>query len=669
MKLVSTFLAALLALPMATHAEAPPSNRAAAPSLEDFIRKQRFLQVKISPKGTYAAATVPLEDRTVLVILKPGTKEPYGHVTMRENNTHVVDFWWVNDERILFTVGEKAGALEAPVSFGEIWGVNADGGKQGILAGARASTSASRAGGRSRAERSAFFLIDTLHNDDDNVLVGTAPFDAGEAPFTSVQKLNVNSGAKTPVATAPVRGASFLTDQQGRVRFAAGENEYYKSVLYYRPADGSKWQLINDESQSEKAMEPLDFNADDSIAYIQSDELKGPDSVQAFDTRTGTMREASRDDLVDPNGLVYAIGKRYPIGVEYLDGKPRFEYFDPKSADAQLHKALQNSFDGDVVYSSNFTDDGKLALLRTWSDRNPGDYYLFNTETKHAELLISRADWLDRNALARTQPFLMTARDGRQLEGFLTIPNGSDGKNLPLVVYPHGGPFGPYDQWGYEPDLQILASHGYAVLQVNFRGSGNYGKEFEESGWKQWGKSMQDDVTDATRWAINEGVANPNRICLFGSSYGGYASLMGVAKEPTQYRCAAGYVGVYDLKMLWGRGDISESRHGKDFLTYAVGRDNLDTASPTRLAGQIKVPVFLAAGGEDVRAPQAQTEAMERALRTAGVPVETMYVKTEGHGFFTIEHRREFYTKLLAFLDRNIGNGTGGNSAASAGAK
>lgn len=664
MRLIPVIVAALLLLPTCLHAQAQKPY-----GIEDFIKKDRFLQVKISPDGTYAAATVPVDDKTVLVILKPGQSTPYGHVNIKESNTHVVDFWWVNDERILFTVGERAGALEQPVSFGEIWGTNADGTRQGILVGARASSSATRAGGRGRAQRSAFFMIDTLPKDDSFVLVGTVPFDSGEAPFTSVERMNVNTGTKMPVVRAPVRGSRFLTDQQGNVRFATGENKAYDSVLYYRGPDQGQWQLINDESVSGKVVEPLDFNADDSIAYLQTEEKTGPDAVLAFDPVTGQSKQVSRDDFVDPAGLVYGVGKRYPIGVAYRDGKPRYDYFDPASADAKLHKSLQGSFGGDVVSLGSFTDDGTQALLYVWSDRNPGDYYVFNTLTKKADLLISKADWFDPGRMASVRPLQFTARDGRRIEAFLTVPANSNGKKLPMVVHPHGGPFGPYDEWGFSSQPQLLASQGYAVLQVNFRGSGGYGKEFLESGHKQWGKSMQDDLTDATHWAIQDGVADPDRICIYGASYGGYASLMGVAKEPGLYRCAIGYVGVYDLNMLWGQGDISQSLHGKDFLEEAVGRENLDAASPNKLAARIKVPVFLAAGGADVRAPQEHSEAMERALKAAGVPVETLYYPNEGHGFYRIEHNREYYTRLLAFLSRHLGGKVAGNAGAPAAAK
>ena len=226
-----------------------------------------------------------------------------------------------------------------------------------------------------------------------------------------------------------------------------------------------------------------------------------------------------------------------------------------------------------------------------------------------------------------------------------------------MVVMPHGGPFGIFDVWGFDHDTQLLAEAGYAVLQVNYRGSGNHGRAFQAAGAKQWGGAMQDDLTDATQWAIREGIADPERICIYGASYGGYAALMGAAKEPGLYRCAAGYVGVYDLPKM--RED--NKRIGRWATTWSddwIGSDMqvLVSNSPNRLADRIKVPVFLAAGGEDERAPIEHSKMMERALRAAGVPVETLYYPDEGHGFYKPEHKREFYKRLLAFLHKNIGD-------------
>ncbi len=205
----------------------------------------------------------------------------------------------------------------------------------------------------------------------------------------------------------------------------------------------------------------------------------------------------------------------------------------------------------------------------------------------------------------------------------------------------------------------MLAAAGYAVLQVNFRGSGGYGRAFRQAGARQWGGTMQDDLTDATRWAIQSGVADPRRICIYGASYGAYAALMGAAKEPGLYRCAAGNVGVYDLPMMHTRGDTQEMKWGRTYLREWIGEANeLAAVSPTNMADRIKVPVFLAAGGEDERAPVQHTELMERRLKTAGVPVEAIYYRTEGHGFYKEENRRDYYTRLLAFFGRHLGDST-----------
>ena len=319
---------------------------------------------------------------------------------------------------------------------------------------------------------------------------------------------------------------------------------------------------------------------------------------------------------------------------------------------------LSAAFPDDSVRVTSTTADGKVALVSTYSDRDPGSFYLFDTQTNKASFLLSRRSWIDPAKMAVVKPVELKARDGVVMRGYLTLPPGKGERDLPLVVYPHGGPFGIYDTWGFDTEPQILAAAGYAVLQLNYRGSGNYGRSFHQSGAQQWGLTMQDDLTDATRWAIDQGIADRNRICMYGASYGAYASLMGVAKEPTLYKCAAGYVGVYDLVTL----SATESRENKRMNTWTsewLGSGaGLAAVSPNRIAERIRVPVFLAAGGEDETAPIGHSEKMEAALKKNGVPVETLYYRTEGHGFYTIEHQREYYTRLLAFLSGSLGGST-----------
>ena len=258
-----------------------------------------------------------------------------------------------------------------------------------------------------------------------------------------------------------------------------------------------------------------------------------------------------------------------------------------------------------------------LALVYVYSDRNPSDFYVFDITRKGATHLASRRDWVDPEYMGTMRAVAIPARDGRILHGFLTVPAGSDGKDLPLVINPHGGPFGPADLWHFQTEPQLLASRGYAVLQVNFRGSGNYGRDHLRSGYRQWGLKMQDDLADATRWAAAQGIAEADRVCIYGASYGGYAALMGAARDPSIYRCAIGYVGVYGVPLKFNDGDIRDSKSGTNFLQESLGgdREKLAQTSPTRLAANIKVPVFLAAGGADKRAP---LKALRNDARRAG---------------------------------------------------
>ena len=428
--------------------------------------------------------------------------------------------------------------------------------------------------------------------------------------------------------------------------------------FFYREGEGKEWRLIGGEMAKGVREYPIGFSADDRVAYLEVEHQKGPNSIVAFDVATEARTEVLRDDSVDPGRVIYRNGSNTPVGAFFMDGKPRTAFFDPNATEARLYKLLENSFGGDAVRITSQTADGRLALVFVGSDRNPGDFYVFDSVAKKADHLLSRRDWFDPDGMASMQPFSLKARDGLPLQGYVTVPKGAANKNLPMVVMPHGGPYGMQDTWQFDDDAQMLAAAGYAVLQLNFRGSGGFGRSFVEAGQREWGGKMQDDVTDATRWAVDQGIADPKRICLYGGSYGGYASLMGVAKEPSLYQCAVGYVGVYDLPTMHTQGDIQRRGSGETYLKEWIGeRAALGAVSPNRMADRIKVPVFLAAGGEDERAPIAHSRMMEQALRKANVPVETLYYDTEGHGFYKDEHRREYYTRLLAFLSRHLGGG------------
>lgn len=659
-----TVTATLLALALA----ATPAI-AADVDVGAYVRPDRFDSIKISPNGDYLAATVRIDNRANLVVMRRADNKITANITGGENSL-VHDFWWVGPERVVMTLAQKLGSLDRPQLLGELYATNADGGQRDILVGQRVQdTSLGTNIKGKKAERVWADVVDTLPADDKNVVIAVGPFSAD--PFSRAEKMDVYSGRRAQVARAPLRNAEFTTDNNGVVRFVYGAGVDLRNKLYYRTGDGAEWQLINDEQASNHVELPLGFSADNTIAYLQVGQASGPDAIVAHEVGTGKRTQVLRDAVADPSRIIFRNGTSIPVGAFFEAGKPRTAFFDATSLEARTYRSLEAAFGGPVRITSQ-TADGRTALVETWSDRNPGDFYLFDTKAMKAEHLLSRREWFDPERMAEVKPIQLRARDGLPLHGYLTVPKGSNGKNLPMVVMPHGGPFGVEDRWGFDTDAQLLATAGYAVLQVNYRGSGGFGEAFTGAGRREWGGRMQDDLTDATQWAIHEAIADRSRICIFGGSYGGYAALMGVAKEPDLYQCAAGYVGVYDLPTMHTHGDIQERGSGETYLREWLGsKESLGAVSPNRIAERIKVPVFLAAGGEDERAPIAHSRMMEQALRKANVPVETLYYDTEGHGFYKPERQQEFYTRLLAFLSRSLGGGVAaaGNSGADKSAK
>jgi len=476
-------------------------------------------------------------------------------------------------------------------------------------------------------------------------------------------QLELASGKQRLLARAPMPGASYVVDARGDVRFVQGAGTDNVHRLYHR--NGGDWVLVNDEKRSGRSEASLGFSADGQLAYLLSEQPSGPDAIVSWNPATQERKVVLRDEVVDPARLIRSPGSTVPVGALFLGNTPHTRFFDESSDEARLYRSLEAAFPGRAVFITSSTRDGRRLLVETGSGSNPGEFYLYDRDRNQARFLMARSEWIDPESTASVRPVLLKARDGLELHGFLTVPHGSTGRDLPMGVVPHGGPIGIFDNGSFDHENQLLAAAGYAVLQINFRGSGNYGRAHSRAALKQWGRAMQDDVTDATRWAISEGIADARRICIYGASYGAYSAMMGAAREPGLYQCAAGYVGVYDLPLMFTDGDIQDRDSGMSYLREWLGDPaTLAAVSPVNLAERIKVPVFLAAGGQDKRAPIQHTERMEAALKRAGTPVESLYYKTEGHGFYTEAHRSEYYGKLLAFLSRSLGGKTATTVAA-----
>lgn len=624
--------------------------------LTPFVQQDVYEWVKISPDGKHFAVTKPLEDRTALLILR---REDHAFTAkiMGGPDSVVDDFWWANDERVVVSLSRKRGSRDEPVSIGELYAVNVDGKYSMLLAspyGVREH--AGLVTEISNTLEQSVYMLDPLAADPRNVLVSAVP--VANDPFVRIEKLDIYNRNRVRIAEVPVRRASFVSDQSGEVRFAVGANTDNISKLYYREARGEQWRLINDAGTSGQRRFPLGFSADGRLAYLQVEQPTGPDSIVSWDPATGKETELLRDTVVDPYQILYDMDGKTPIGASFMHERISNRFFDEAARTPRLYRSLEKVFVHDAVRMTSATSDGRYVLLFVWGDRNNGDYFLFDTEQKKADRIFSRREWFVPQQVPPSRLVSFRARDGMQLHGYLTEPLTAANGPRPMVLLPHGGPFTVFDQWRFDDDTQLLAAAGYAVLRVNYRGSGNYGRAYTDAGSREWGARMQDDLADATQWAVKEGIADRDRICIYGASYGGYAALMGVARDPALYRCAAGYVGVYDLELMH-RDTSQGSGSGRTWATDWLGdRRELGASSPVNLADRIKVPVFLAAGGKDERAPIEHSKRMERALKRAGVPVETLYYPNEGHGFYTEPHRREYYARLLGFLSQHLGGAT-----------
>ena len=634
--------ALMLALLLPAHA------RAQAPTAMDFARHPEVYEVALSPDGKNVALAVPAPDgmETMLQIV-PLDGSGKTQVLRFGKQQHVTDIHWSDDARVVVARAKMEPLRARPYSLGELFSSDINGKNQRTLFAYVPGSGAQAAGRKDRG------FVD---HEPGKVLVDfTAwPESIGDETLTSsVYKVDAGSGNRQEIEQTK-QTASFSFDGRGRARLRTTTDGNDNPVLMYRPGAGEQWLPVP-KSIAGYGMDLLHVEADDNTAYATITDGGEPAQLYKIDLAKGArIRIAGRDDL-SISTVLFAGRNGSPFGVVYEGAKPSIQYFDPASEWAQLHASLMKAFPGQLVSLLDFTRDNGKVLIQTRGDRHPGAWHVYDRNARKLVLINEAMPWLKPEKLAPSMPFSFRSRDGLTLHGFLTAHPG--GGQRPMVVMPHGGPHGYYDTWSYDGDAQFLASRGYAVLQVNFRGSGGRGRGFMESGYREWGGRMQDDIADAVAWATTSGHADPARICTFGASYGGYAALMQPIRFPETYRCAIGYVGVYDLQVMKKEGDISDRQSGRRYLERVLGSDQaqLKAWSPAQNVDRIKVPVLLAQGSIDRRVPMDQFNALRKAFEKAGTPIETMVVQGEGHGFYKPENRAELYERIEAFLARNIG--------------
>jgi dipeptidyl aminopeptidase/acylaminoacyl peptidase len=596
--------------------------------LEDFFRKPDKITLRLSPDGTRLAFLSPWERRLNLFVtdLRGGETRRVTQATERDIGGYV----WANDERLIYVQdrgGDENFRLHAvgrdgsnPLDLTPFDGVKCD-------------------------------IVDDLEDNEREVLF---QMNRRDPKVFDVYRLDVNSGEMELAALNPGNVQSWHTDHRGRLRLAVTTDGVNTSLLY-RPSERDDWHPVATYDFKEYAR-PCLFTFDDEALYVTSNVGRDRAAIFEYDLETGKEgRLVFEHPEVDVSRVLYSKKRKKLTGVLYETDRLRLSFVDAERE--RIQRFLDGQLPGYDNLLTSYSRDETRYIVHSSSDRTLGSYYLLDVESMDLTRLFDISPWLEERRMAAMRPVAYTSRDGLNIRGYLTVPVDAGSRNLPLVIHPHGGPWAR-DSWGFNPEVQFLANRGYAVLQMNFRGSAGFGRKFLEAGFGQWGLSMQDDISDAVRWAVDQGIADPARVAIYGGSYGGYASLAGLTYSPELYACGISYVGVSNL-FTWIESIPPYWKPYLEMLYEMVGHperdaDRLRRTSPYFNAERIQVPLLVAQGANDPRVPKQESDQIVEALRSRGVAVEYMVKENEGHGFQNEENRFDFYRVLESFLERHL---------------
>ncbi|MBQ3346301.1 MAG: S9 family peptidase [Synergistaceae bacterium] len=626
MRILFVLFALLLAMPSAcAFAAVPPIL-----PMEDFFRNPENSAFSISPDGKWLAFARPWQHRMNVYVreISTGTEKRITSATERD----IAGFFWKGNGRIVFAQ-DSGGDENFHVYITDIMGGEArdltpfDKMKAGVL--------------------------DDLEDDPVHMLID---MNRENPEVFDVYRCNIETGELELVGRNPGNITGWLTDHDGKLRCAFQTDGVNETFLYRTDETQSFRPLIT--TNFKETFSPVMFAYDNKTMYVVSNLSRDKAAIYTFDPeKNETIDLVFEHDEVDAGGIMHSKKRKIITGVTYTTDRRHYKFFD--ASREELQKTIDAFFPGLEVAAVDTDDDEQRYIVRTYSDRTRGTYYLFDRRDNSISKLADLSPWLKADQMAPMKAITFTARDGAKINGYLTLPVGVEEKNLPLVVIPHGGP-SARDVWGFDSEAQFLANRGIAVLQVNFRGSTGYGKAFWQAGFKQWGKRMQDDVTDGVQWAVNEGIADHSRLAIYGRSYGGYAALAGATFTPYLYACAVSYVGPSNLFTLIE----SIPPYWRPFIEMehemigdpSADKELLTEVSPVFHAENIRIPLFVAQGANDPRVNKAESDQIVEAVRKAGKDVVYMVKDNEGHGFRNEENRFDFYRTMEEFFRKHLGS-------------
>ena len=471
----------------------------------------------------------------------------------------------------------------------------------------------------------------------------------------SVHRVELATGTSVEVQAARRGVWRWFADGDGVVRVGVDYGER-RTRIYYRPDAASELRLVESRRnlQDDSVIDEVRFTSDTSRGVMVTNSETGRFGVYEYDFATDTRGAVLFEHPeVDVTSAIFGADGRVD-GVVYEDDRPRVRWLNAELA--QLQQRIDRALPDKTNIIVNRSEDGNRSLIFSSAPDDPGTYYVFDRAARTLEIFASPYDALQGRTFAPVRPVSYRSRDGLSIHGYLTVPAGRAERALPLIVLPHGGPF-LRDSWKFDPEVQFLASRGYAVLQPNFRGSTGYGRTFVESGYGQFGTGMIDDIEDGVDWVVQQGIADPARVCIMGASYGGYAALWAATRSPQRYRCAISFAGPSDLRSMM-RYDLRSyvpHRYVRQRRLQIQGeeRTDLEAVSPLRHAERLTVPVLIAHGEQDARVPVRQSRDLVRALNRRGATVESVFFPKSGHGFTTAEESADYLSRVEAFLARH----------------
>ncbi len=601
--------------------------------MKDFFKNPEKRSYAISPDGEFLSWMQPWETRMNVFVQKIGEEEATQVTFATERD--IAGYFWKGNDRIIYIQDTKGDE-----NF-RLFAVDRDGKNQKDL---------------TPFEKVRAGVVDDLKDNSDEMLI---QLNNRNPQVFDVYRINVNTGEMAQIAENPGNITGWITDHDGKLRIALTTDGVNTGILYRDKEDEQFKELIT--TNFKETLYPLFFTFDNKNLYMASNIGRDKTSIVEYNIADNKeVKVLYENPDYDVYNLIYSDKRKTLQGVSFTSWKNEYVFWDEQAE--EINDDLQSKLEGyEIAVTGNNKDEDKL-LVRTYSDKSLGAYYFYDVNKKELKKLVDVSPWLKEEYMADQKPITYTTRDGLEIHGYLTLPKGVEAENLPVVVHPHGGPWAR-DSWGFNPELQFLANRGYAVLQMNFRGSTGYGKDFWMKSFKEWGKKMQDDITDGVKWLIEEGIADSDRIGIYGGSYGGYATLAGITFTPDLYNCAVDYVGVANLFTFMNSIPPYWEPY-REMLYEMVGhpqKDSVDlySASPVFHVDNIKVPVLIAQGANDPRVNKNESDQMVAALKVKGIDVPYMVKDNEGHGFRNEENRFDFYGAMEQFFFKHLGGRVG----------